>query len=72
MATTKPIIDSEVREKLEELGPDLLRAKLIAINFNDRDLLPVQSIWEEEMYAWVLLPADILHFPRGRSLPSAS
>ncbi len=28
---------------------------------------PVQSIWEEEMCAlWATLPADILHFPRGR------
>jgi hypothetical protein len=41
--------------------------------FNDRNFpRPIQSIWEEEMCAWAVLPADILHFPRGRSVPSAS
>jgi hypothetical protein len=40
--------------------------------FNDRNFPhPVQSIWEQEMCAsWATLPADILHFPRGRPVPS--
>ena len=41
--------------------------------FNDRTFPPpVRSIWEEEMCAfWATLPSDILHFRRGRPLPSA-
>ena len=41
--------------------------------FNDRNFPPpLQSIWEEEMHPWPVLPADIQHFPRARPVPSAS
>jgi hypothetical protein len=39
--------------------------------FNDRNFpAPVQSIWEQEMYAWAVLPADIQHFSRARPVPN--
>jgi hypothetical protein len=41
--------------------------------FNDRNFPPPEaSIWEEEMYAWAVLPAGIQHFSRARPVASAS
>ena len=41
--------------------------------FNDRNFpRPILSTWEEEMYAWVVQPANIQHFPRGRMASSMS
>ena len=27
---------------------------------------PVRSVWEDRRHAWVAMPEDIAHFPRGR------
>jgi hypothetical protein len=41
--------------------------------FNDRDFpRPILSMWEEEMYTWVVQPANIPHFQRGRTASSTS
>jgi len=28
---------------------------------------PVRSVWEQSMHGWVALPANLQHFPRGRT-----
>ena len=27
---------------------------------------PIRSVWEQSMHAWVTMPTDIEHFPKGR------
>ncbi|WP_167071855.1 GFA family protein [Sphingomonas vulcanisoli] len=30
---------------------------------------PVRSVWEQTMHAWVTMPGDVQHYPRGRGKP---
>lgn len=49
-----------------ELKPGVIGIPVGA--FADRTFpAPVRSVWEDSMHAWITMPDDLEHYPRGRS-----